>query len=90
MSEPLEIRIAPDRRLVVSRWHAPSGRLLVAVTPEYRARGGGWHLQHSALAVPPEHASRVAAAVLEIAATIDAGPVDPEPTAEDRELSRMP
>jgi len=84
------IATGPDTRLVVARWDAPSGRSLVALTPEYRDRRGEWRLAHSAVSFPPSDAGEVAAAILEIAARIDGAPADPMPSAEDRELSRRP
>jgi len=86
----LTIDTGPDTRLVVSRWDTPRGRSLVAITPEYRDRQGQWHLAHSAVSFAPAAAAEVAAAVLEVAAVIEGGPVDPMPTQRDREESRMP
>lgn len=86
----LVIATGPDARLVVCRWDAPSGRSLVSIKPEYRDRRGTWHLAHSAVSLPPTVAPQLAAGVLQVAASISGAPTDPAPTAEDRELSRMP
>ena len=86
----LTIHTGPTTRLVITRWDAPSGRSLVSITPQYQDRQGRWHLAHSAVSIPPQNAAEVAAAVLEVAVRIDGAPVDPMPTGEDYELSRMP
>jgi hypothetical protein len=86
----ITIPTSDTTRLVVSRWDAPSGRALVSIRPEYQDRRGDWHLAHSAVSVPPAEAPELAVAVLRVAAEIDGGPVDPMPSAEDRELSRRP
>lgn len=79
-----------DMRLVVSRWDTPRGRSLVSLAPEYRTRAGEWRLAHSAVSFAPSDAQEIAAAVLAIAAGIEAQPPEPQPTAADREESRWP
>ena len=86
----LTIDTGPDTRLVVSRWDTPRGRSLVAITPEYRDRQGQWHLAHSAVSFAPAAAVQVIAAVMDVAARIEASPPEPMPTQEDREGSRWP
>ena len=75
-------------------WSSPAGMLPPAVPwwhhPEYKDRRGEWQLAHSAKRGLPLDAGVVAAAVMEIAAFIDGGPVDPQPSDQDREESRMP
>lgn len=88
--DPTTIATGPDTRLVVSRWDTPRGRSLVSIAPLYRARGGDWRLAHSAVCVPPGDAARLTAAVLAVAASIDGAPVDPMPTQQSRDDSRMP
>ncbi len=73
-SSPIIIATGATTRLSLSRWDAPSGRSLVALTPEYQDRQGRWHLAHSAVSVPPEEAPRVAAALVGIAANISRMP----------------
>jgi len=90
LTTPATIETGPDTRLVVSRWDTPRGRSLVSLAPEYRIRGGGWRLAHSAVSFPPAAAVQVIAAVMDVAARIEASPPEPMPTQEDREGSRWP
>ncbi len=66
------IDTSPTTRLVVARWDAPSGRSLVAITPQYQDRYGEWRLAHSAVSFPAADAAKVAAVVLQVAADINA------------------
>mgnify|MGYP000913439145 CR=1 FL=1 len=84
------IETGTGTRLAVSRWNTPRGRSLVSITPEYGDRRGEWHLAHSAVSFAPAAAAQVAAAVLEVAASIDEAPVDPTPTEADRDGTRCP
>ncbi len=77
-------------RLTIGRWDAPSGRVLVALTPEYQDQKGEWRLARSSVSVAPADAPALAAAILEVSARIDGAPIDPAPTDADRELSRRP
>ena len=86
----IEIPTGEDSRLLVKEWENANGRRFVTVAPRYLHRGGEWRLSHSGLILAPEVARELAPALLEMSATIDGGPVDPMPTAEDREMSRMP
>lgn len=89
MSE-IEILTGSDTRLLVREWEGANGRRLIAVAPEYRDRRGVWRLQHSGLTLAPDTARALAPTIVHMAANIDGAPIDPQPTAEDREASRMP
>jgi hypothetical protein len=90
MNEQLTIPSSDTSRVIVKRWDSPSGRSFVAIAPEYRDRHGSWRLAHSAVTILPDQAAALAAAITAVAAAMDGQPVDPEPTEDDRELSRMP
>lgn len=84
------IPTSESTRLRICRWDAASGRSLVSIKPEYRDRRGMWRLAHSAVSVPLADAPQLAAAVLQVAASIDGGPVDPMPAQADCDESRRP
>lgn len=86
----ITITTADTARILVSRWDAPSGRSFVALTPQYQDRRGEWRLSHSAVTFLPGSAAELAAAIVETAVRIEGAPIDPVPTADDRDLSRMP
>ena len=90
MTAEIEIPTGEDTRLLIRHWTNAVGRLLVTVAPQMMGRAGEWRLQHSGLVVAPDVARQLAQALVEIAAGIDAEPVDPAPTAEDRCASRWP
>jgi hypothetical protein len=85
------IEIEPGRRLLVAEWENDQGRRFVTVAPQYQDRAGGWRLAHSGLILSPSVACELAPALAAVAAAaVDGALVDPMPTEEDRELSRMP
>jgi hypothetical protein len=88
--EALEVQTGPDARLLLKPWENAHGLRFVTVAPEYRTRGGEWRLSHSGLILSPDAARELAPALLATAAAIDAAPVDPMPTQQDRDESRMP
>jgi hypothetical protein len=90
MLNAITIPIAEDRRLVVDHLETVRGVRLVRVAVEYKDRIRGWQPSAPALLLRPRIARQLAPAILAMAATIDAGPVDPMPTEHDREESRMP
>jgi hypothetical protein len=86
----LEIPTAPDERLLVRIWDAPTGRRLVSVAPQSQYRGE-WRLRHPGLLLMPGVAVALASALMALAATIDAPePQDPAPAPESRCASRWP
>ena len=90
MPEPLTVSLDTDRRLLVEPYENGAGRGLVTVIPQYRDKQGLWRLAHSGLMLTPDAARQLAPALVAVAAALDGAPVDPMPTDEDRELSRMP
>jgi len=90
MNDEITIETGPENRLLVAEWTNCQGRRLVTVTPQYRDRAGSWHLSRSSLMLGPDAARELGPALALVAANIDAGPVDPMPTEQDREESRMP
>lgn len=89
MSE-LVIVTGPDSRLLVKEWENANGRQFVCVAPQYLHRAGEWRLSTSGLILAPEAARELAPALLSMAAVIDGAPIDPMPTEQSRDESRMP
>jgi hypothetical protein len=88
--ENLVIPTGADSRLLIRQWENANGQRFVTVAPQYLHYGGEWRLNHSGLILAPDAARELAPALLAIAAAIDGSPPEPEPTDQDRELSRMP
>jgi hypothetical protein len=90
-SESIELQTGPDARLRISTFENNAGRRFVTVAPQYRdRRTGQWKLAASGLIVSPDACRDLVPALLVMAATIDGAPVDPMPTQQDRDESRMP
>ena len=77
-------------RLLLREYQSGAGATLVAVAPQFLDRAGEWKLSHSGLILAPDVARDLAPALVTMATTIDGGPPEPCPTAEDIELSRRP
>ena len=50
----------PESRLYIKAMRGATGRVLIAVAPQWADRLGAWRLQHSALCVTPEAARDLA------------------------------
>ena len=80
----------PKRRLVLKQWDGVGNPNNIQVIFQHMRPNGAWESAVNGLLLSPENARLLAPALLEIAAAIDGSPVDPMPTEEDREASRMP
>lgn len=89
-AEGIELQTGPDARLLLRPWENAAGVRFVTVAPQYRDRSGQWKLAHSGLILTGDAARELGPALAAVAATIDASPIDPAPTEQDREESRMP
>lgn len=88
--EELEVLTGPETRLLIRQWENERCQRFVTVAPQFKDRGGERRLSHSGLILSPNAARELASALLAMAAAIEAAPVDPLPTEQDREDSRMP
>lgn len=80
----------PHDRIVLEEWSDSHGPTRMKVASQHQRRNGSWHSAVSGLLLTPEAARALAPGLTAMAAMIDAAPVDPEPTEQDREESRMP
>lgn len=86
----LEVLKGTREKIVVKPWEHNNYRY-VSVGMQILTPTGDYVFQKGrSFALRPEEAREVAGALTAMAAVVDGAPVDPAPTVEDIELSRMP
>jgi fatty acid desaturase len=88
--EVLEVLKGAREKILVRPWESNGYRYVSLAVQTLNEAGGYVFMKGRSFALKPSEAAELAAALVTIAAMVEASPVDPAPTAEDRELSRMP
>lgn len=63
----IEIPDGPEQRLLLKLHEGATGRLLVAIAPQYAGKLGEWKLRHSGLMLTPSVARQLAPMLLTMA-----------------------
>jgi hypothetical protein len=83
MPNQVELQTGDNTRLLIRSWENAAGRMLVTVAPQYMDRTGAWKLSHSGLILAPDVARELGPVLTATADAIEAGALEPEPTATD-------
>lgn len=92
MTEPdcIECMKGNREKILVRPWETGGYRYVSLAVQTMTERGEYAFMRGRSFALRPEEARELASALLTIAATVDGAPVDPMPTDQDRDESRMP